>query len=245
MSEDGASKEIFLDEIEIDVTQSRPTILPGPEHGTVIEIRDLNGAWAWRMIKHLSRDVSHLTDPVTRIAHHEAENRLEIAIYCNGEPQTAVEADSVETLKALIEDKAVLKIRGRFDSVKDVWYFRTGIDGSEREIGLGDAQVTGLWVWRRRFGRARAGGTHQLALPVASQRAVGVEDRTDRKTGGFSCGSFAFHFHIFDFSRGIDGRYSLKQVEKNLIKGHRIYLYRTECGCIPTAIPMTTGSPLT
>ena len=237
LSEDGASKEIFLDEIEIDFTQSRPTILPGPEHGTVIEIRDLNGAWGWRMIKHLSRDVSHLTDPVTRIAHHEAENRLEIAIYCNGAPQTAVEADSVETLKALIEDKAVLKIRGRFDSVKDVWYFRTGSDGTEREIGLGDAQVTGLWVWRRRFGRARAGATQQLALPVASQPAVGVEDRADRKTGGFACGSFAFHFHIFDFSRGIDGRYSLKQVEKNLIKGHRIYLYRDGVRVYPYGDP--------
>ena len=238
LSEDGASKEIFLDEIEIDVTQSRPTILPGPEHGTVIEIRDLNGAWAWRMIKHSSRDVSHLTDPVTRIAHHEAENRLEIAIYCNGEPQTAVEADSVETLKALIEDKAVLKIRGRFDSVKDVWYFRTGIDGTEREIGLGgcaghrpvgmaeEISVEHAPV-RRTSWPFRSPASALLALRIAPTARL-----ADSPAG------VLHSISTFSISLGASmGRYSLKQVEKNLIKGHRIYLYRDGVRVYPYGDP--------
>ena len=43
---------------------------------------------------------------------------------------------------------------------------------------------------------------------------------------GFVCGDFAFHFYVFDFSRGIGGRHELNQKEKNRLKEHRIYLYR-------------------
>ena len=46
------------------------------------------------------------------------------------------------------------------------------------------------------------------------------------KSREYLCGDFSFQFHIFDFSRGIEGRYVLHQSEKNLLKEHRIYLYR-------------------
>ena len=50
-------------------------------------------------------------------------------------------------------------------------------------------------------------------------------------------GIFAFQFYIFDFSRGIDGRYALTQVEKNLLKDHRIYLYRDDMRVYPYGDP--------
>ena len=213
VSENNQRKEIFLDQIKIDCLQSEPKILTGPEHGTVIEIKDLKGVWNDDIIEHLCRDVSNLTDPVSRITRRTTPNHFEIAISCNGEPRS-VEAGSMETLKSLIEDKSVLNIQGRFHSRKNTFFFKTEV--GKEEISLQDAKITGLWVWRQRFGKA------------------GAEAEVKRK---YSCGNFAFQFYIFDFSRGIDGRHALLQAEKNLLKNHRIYLYRDDMRVYPYGDP--------
>ena len=118
----------------------------------------------------------------------------------------------METLKSLIEDKPVLNIHGTFHSGKNTFSFETRT--AENEISLQDSKITGLWVWRQRFGRA------------------GVA--ADQK---YACGRFEFQFHIFDFSRGIDGRHVLTQPEKNLLKEHRIYLYRDGMRVYPYGDP--------
>lgn len=213
VSENGRPKEIFLDQIGVTYQQSAPIKLPGSEHGTVIEIQNLKGVWNDKIVTQLCRDVSNLTDPVSRITRRKTSKRLEIAIYCNG-VRRSVEADRVESLKALIEDKPVLKIQGRFHSPRMVFSFKTEGDGEE--ISLEDAKIKGLWVWRERFGRSRDS-------TAADQ--------------GYACGSFAFHFYIFDFSRRIDGKHALTQAEKNLLKDHRIYLYRDDMRVYPYGDP--------
>ena len=213
VSENDKQKEIFLDQIKIDCFQSHPEKLPGAKHGTVIEIKNLKGIWNNRIIGQLCRDVSNLTDPVSRITHSKATDRFEVAIFCNGESRS-VEADRMETLKSLIEDKPVLNIRGRFQSKENSFLFKT--DADNKKIGLEDAKIKGLWIWRQRFGKA------------------GVRTPAEQK---YRCGNFAFQFYIFDFSRGIDGRHALNQVEKNLLKAHRIYLYRDGMRVYPYGDP--------
>ena len=211
--ENGKEKEIFLDEIKIDCSQSKPEKLPGVKHGTVIEIQNLKGVWNNSIIKQLCRDVSNLTDPVSRITHRKAADRFEVAIFCNGE-RRSVESDSTETLKALIEDKSVLNIQGRFQSEENAFLFKTNADNEK--IGLEDAKIKGLWIWQQRFGKA------------------GVRIAAAQK---YKCGDFAFQFYIFDFSRGIDGRYALRQNEKDPLKDHRIYLYRDGVRVYPYGDP--------
>ena len=217
VSENGQSKEIFLDQIKIDCSHSTPTKLPGSEHGTVIEIQNLKGVWNDGIIKKLCRDVSNLTDPVSRITGRKDSKRFEIAIFCNGEPRS-VEADRVETLKSLIEDKPVLNIQGRFHSRKNAFIFNTG--DSKNEISLQDAKITGLWIWRGKW-------SQHLGKPNA-------EAVSEQK---YECGDFEFQFYIFDFSRGIDGKHALIQVEKDLLKEHRIYLYRDDMRVYPYGDP--------
>ena len=221
VSKDGEEKEIFLDEIRIDCSQSRPVKFPGLEHGTLIEIRDLKGVWDDDIIKQLCRDASNLTDPVSRLTRRKSSNGFEIAISCNGRDQL-VEAKNVETLKALIENKAVLKLRGDFLSQGNAFSFEVNEDKSE--IGMTDAKIMALWVWRKRFKKAAA----QMALPFSSQSNGGT---------GYACGDFRFRFYVFDFSRGIDGRYTLIQYEKDLLKDHRIYLYRDGVRVYPYGDP--------
>ena len=213
VSEDKRRRDIFLDEIKINCSQSEPAKFSGESHGTVIEIQDLKGVWSNEIIKKLCRDVSNLTDPVSKITGRKTSDPFEIGIFCNGKARS-VEAESTETLKSLIEDKSVLNIEGCFDSGKEAFLFRTNTD--KEEISLQDAKIMGLWVWRERFDKARTG----------------------RSSGqNYKCGSFTYHFYIFDFSRRIDGRYGLTQPEKNLLKQHRIYLYRDDMRVYPYGDP--------
>ena len=227
VSEDGQQKEIFLDEIQIDCSRSKPVRLPGATHGTVIEIEDLKGVWNDEVIRRLSGDVSNLTDPVSRITRRKAADRFEVAIVCNGE-RRSVEASSTETLKSLIEDKAVLNIHGGFQSRRNAFSFTT--EAGEDEISLRDAKITGLWVWRKRFGAVRVGASaKQMPIPFPRQ--------PDADACEYTCGDFAFQFYVFDFARGLDGRHALTQPEKDLLKGHRIYLYRDAMRVYPYGDP--------
>lgn len=220
VSERGKRREVFLDEITVEMTQSEPALLRGREHGTNIEIEHLNGSWGWALIDRLCRDVSDLTDPVSRITEHEAANRMDVAVFCNGSRHKAVEAASAETLKALIEDKAVFKIHGRFDCQRQLYSYQIGPGDAAVELALDEPKIAGLWVWRQRFGRPKKAKAAQLPLPIP-----------------FACGNFGFHFHIFDFSRGMAGKHALTQAAKNLIKGHRVYLYRDGVRVYPYGDP--------
>ena len=116
VSADGDRQTVFLDQIRADVSQAEPDALAEVEHGTVIVIRNLKGRWRKPAITRLCRDVLALTDPISRITGREPPSPLEIVVYFNGHRQVVVEEQGAERLRGLIEEKAVLNLRGRFDS---------------------------------------------------------------------------------------------------------------------------------
>lgn len=208
-------REIFLDEIGVDCYQSAPDRFPGSEHGCEIEIRDLRGGWTEDILEMLCRDFANLTDPVSRITRSSNEtDRFDVSVLYNG-VRRSIENEHTEQLKSLIEDKSVLDIYGKFDCNKAQFFFNAQA-GSD-SIDMMDSKIRGLWVWRQRFGRVT----------------------TDRNGASqkYTCGDFSFHFYIFDFARGIHGRHSLIQKEKNLLKSHRIYLYRDSVRVYPYGDP--------
>ena len=222
IEEDGHMKEIFLDEIKIDCWQSTPEKLPGADgHGTVIEVRNLKGDWNDNIVTQLCRDVSNLTDPVSRLTRRETSDRFDVVILCNGEPRSVVREDT-ESLKALIEDKAVLGILGQFRSSESCFSFR--IDDTPTEVRLTEPKIKGLWVWRQRYRTAQGNTQGQIAMFVPPESE-------------YKCGDFAFQFFVFDFARGIDGRYMLTQAEKDRLKEHRVYLYRDDMRVYPYGDP--------
>ena len=215
VEEAGEEKEIFLDEVQVDWDERRPQTLPGDARGTVIEMEALKGAWNERLIELLCRDVANLTDPVSRLTRKDAADSFEIGIVCNGERRT-VAHDEEETLKSLIEDKPVLSITGRFLSEDCVFQFDAG--SGDEQVSLYDEAVKGLWIWRNRY------------------RSKEARTRAGKKQK-YHCGDFAFQFYIFDFARGIEGRYLLTQDDKNRLKNHRIYLYRDGVRVYPYGDP--------
>ena len=221
--QDAEETDIFLDQIKVRFLSTTPTALRGNEHGTVLEIDNLKGNWDDDTIERLCRDVSNLTDPVSRISGSSAAKDFKIEINCNGALRQ-IDTDYMELLKVLIEDKAVLKIQGRFRSTDNTFAFQT--EGQKNELCLQDTKITGLWVWRQRFGKARGPVESQIPIPFPHDASI-----------SYTCGDFSFQFYIFDFSRGIDGRYALAQTEKNRLKEHRIYLYRDDVRVYPYGDP--------
>ena len=213
--EDGKEKEIFLDEVEIAWTERDVETFPGNACGTVIEMEALKGTWNERLVDAFCRDIANLTDPVSRLTRKTVADTFEIRVICNGERRIVAD-DQEETLKSLIEDKPVLSIQGRF--VSEGCLFRFDAGGGEKEVSLYSEQVTGLWIWRQRY--------------------IEMEERRRAlKLQTYQCGDFHFQFYIFDFARGIEGRYLLTQQEKNLLKEHRIYLYRDGVRVYPYGDP--------
>ena len=83
----------FLDEIKIDCRRSEPVKLPGVMHGTVIEIEQLKGAWSESIIERLCRDISNLTDPVSRVTGRTTSDHFAVSIVCNGRSRSVEAAD--------------------------------------------------------------------------------------------------------------------------------------------------------
>lgn len=209
-SEENQEKEIFLDDIQAAYQEYGPPEIIRHEHGTLIEIRQIKGNWGNGLINRLCKDISSLTDPISRITGQEATGNFEISIICNGEVRP-IEDENVEILKGLIENKPVLKIQGEFDAQENIFLYSQGQDTEKNKINLEDSKIKGLWVWKQKFG--------------------------NKKNRQYECGGFKFNFYIFDFSRGISGKHELSQTQKDIIKKHRIYLYRDGVRVYPYGDP--------
>ena len=215
VSEGGKEKNIFLDEIQADYQQHNPAHVIEHDQGTLIKISKIKDNWSKNSIQSLCRDISSLTDPISRITKSETPDSFQIFIVSNGKPEP-VEYQNTEILRGLIENKPVLKIQGEFNSKKDAFFLTEGEDkNSKVEINLNDPKIKGLWIWRKRFGNKGS----------------------DEEKKNYDCGNFGFHFYIFDFSRNISGKYELNQSQKNILKEHRIYLYRDGVRVYPYGDP--------
>ena len=212
--EGGKEKEVFLDDIQADYQQREPAEVIKNDHGTLIEISQIKGNWRDTLIRDLCKDISSLTDPLSRVTGRTATDNFRISIVCNGEARP-VEDENAEVLKGLIENKSVLKIQGEFNAQKKAFSYLEDEDKNRKvEIKLDDSKITGLWIWKQRFG-----------------------NRQDGKSRNYQCGNFKFHFYIFDFFRGISSKYELSQSQKNILKNHRVYLYRDEIRVYPYGDP--------
>ena len=214
--ENKKEKEIYLDALKAEFFKQTPLkIIKKPilattknrdEYGTLIEIRHLKGKWGEPAIYGVRNDVSSLVDPISKIARGKKTDNFQISIVCNGKT-VSIENKNAEDLKGLVENNAVLKMVGKFDSTKNIFCFSEDEKSNQSTISLKNPNIKGLWVWKQNF--------------------------KDKKDDEYECGSFKFHFYIFDFSRGLSSRYSLSPAQKKLLREHRIYLYRDRVRVYP------------
>lgn len=212
---------LFLEDLELELSEIVPakTIVERDiemglrsirrlPHGTMIEISPPAGIWSQDKVEKVFQDLSRLQSIFSDMddsAPADAEPRdFEVFIYRN-EEYVPLGQEQRSEFERLLRESSVLKVEGRYD--EQLSSFELKLDGKEVSLPLRDAPVSGLKVFRE----------------YLAKRGIAKEDVAELKT---ECGSFGFSFFVFDFAADAKGVHKLDKDEKDLLKKHRIYLYR-------------------
>ena len=228
LTENGEKKDLFIDDINISVTERLPISLIDRKvtvnntvfdkdnaHGTIIEISELNSDWSLDKIEEVNNESQKLESIFEKISKKENNDRIEIGFECNN-IRLNYSKETVDELSKLIKYSAVIKITGGSYSERN-HCFKYKINDVPYILPLEDSQISGLKYFKDHFAETDIFG--------------GTEIRQSE------CGDFKFNFFIFDFAADKESNYYLDKKEKELVKEHRIYLYRDHIRVAPYGDP--------
>ncbi len=234
LTENGKETELFIDELNIEVNTKKPAIIVDKKinvshhvfnrgnHGTRIEITGLKGKWNDNKIKNIYNNISKLESIFDKIFKKNKKNDFIIGVYVNGE-RYSLKEDYITKLSGLFDTKAVFNISdGKYNSIKKEFTFLE--NGIPKSLKIDIPNFKKNRVFRERF----------CILEEAE------ENRPAKCMGRFKtpeCGDFSFNFIIFDFSKNAPVKYLLDNDDRQLIKQHRIYLYRDGIRVFPYGDP--------
>lgn len=228
LTENHKAKSLFLDALRVDVTKRTPCVfinrkvdlgiasVKAPQWGTRIVLHDLKSKWTKSLVEDVGTDVAYLQPifdiPKARKNYTDPKEGFSVSFYVDGERE-AIQETYIGDLRTLLDNSSVLRITdGRFNASTLSFTFRQ--DGRLLPpIKISDSIFKGLYLWKRRF-----------------KASDGLNWRP-------TCGSFNFQFYIFDFSAAAADKYALDKRQKDIIKRHRIYLYRDKIRVYPYGDP--------
>lgn len=229
LTENGETKQLFIDNISIPVSEQKPIVLVDRKvvvnnsvfnhrnnHGTVIEISNLKGEWSFDKIKKVNAESQKLESIFEKIfSEKKKEDQIEVGFECNGQ-RLLYSDETINELASLLKSSAVLKItEGLY--LENEQKFTYKLNDIPYVLLLTDSQISGLTFFKERFARLNLFGETEI-----------------RKS---TCGNFKFNFFVFDFAADRESNYSLDKKEKELVKEHRIYLYRDHIRVAPYGDP--------
>lgn len=212
--------DTFLDDLRVKVKKRRPEVfvqgrtvnigkcsIDAPEYGTQISLSNLKSIWTESRIDEVGHDIAYLqpvfSPPLENVVSYDDPAKgFHVSFYRDG-VELNIEGEYLKDLRTLLEESSVVRVtNGRYDADrKEFSYCQDG--RMNKVLPLNDERIKGTYLWKRR---------------------VGKDGALDAWTP--SCGSFGFQFYIFDFSSNSEGKYALDKKNKEIIKRHRIYLYR-------------------
>lgn len=218
LTENGKPKELFIDNIVINSESRIPEIIVDRtivvnhksysnenNKGTKIEISDLKGDWTRTKFEKISEETQKLESIFDKIFGKESNDTFEIGFELNGERLTESD-ENISKLSNLLNNNTVFNINaGKYNEKER--YFEYKINNIPKKIYLSDSSISGLRVYKDYF-----------------LKGVDLFGNNEHKRS--TCGDFSFNFFIFDFNADRDSKFFLDKTEKELIRSHRIYLYR-------------------
>lgn len=199
--------------------------------GTRLTISNLNGSWNSKKIKEVYFDIAALQSISPIINGWTQNSKLEdfnkgareftVHFYRDGiETSQKKEYESNLTqLLNIIKDKTFLEIKdGSFDDKER--RFSYTINNITKSIKVTDKAVKNLNVYKRYF----------------------VEERKNFEDDILECGPFSFEFYIFlldpkAYNKIDSEKYKVSTQERDILKKHRIYLYRDGIRVYPYGDP--------
>ena len=212
----------FLDELTATLSEGQPALFNGrggSAHGTRLEISHLKAKkWTQRLFEEISSDISHLRPIFSLATEHLVSDKddFSVSFKRNGKEIGTESESEIAILRGLLNDKAVLKVeKGAYDADHNVFSFTlSGYRQSEVEKQIPFEDL-------RKYSRVRFS-----KKPPYNNGSRFPE-----------CGSFHFAFYAFDLRVDRDdvetSRYFLKPEDVQIVKEHRIYLYRDNMRVFP------------
>ncbi|MDR3286092.1 MAG: ATP-binding protein [Prevotellaceae bacterium] len=221
----GKEKELFIDDISINVTVQTPTQITNRnvvvnskkfenenEQGTKIEISSIKGEWSKAKIEGVDKESKKLQSIFDKIFKKQSTDNFEIGFEINKE-RVNISDKTIDQLSNLLNYSAVLKITdGKYNQKEH--YFEFKQNGIPIKLNLTDPVISGLTVFKNYTFNTDLFGNSET-----------------------NCGNFNFNFFVFDFIAKKETRYYLDSKEKEIIKDHRIYLYRDKIRVAPYGDP--------
>lgn len=212
---------MFLDDLRLQFDEVSPAktivqkqidlggrIVSRRAQGTRIEISPPVGAWTRGKVEKVYEDLSRLQEVFIEVADHAdakvAADEFSVFIY-RDKTYEPLGSDLRQKLQVLLEDQTVFGIHGRYAEEQAAFVFE--INGQQKALQLKDPELCGMTIFREYLDRRGLEPDQADALQT-------------------KCGSFGFSFYVFDFSNDAKGKLVLDKEDKDLIKNHRIYLYR-------------------
>ena len=224
LKENGKEKELYLDQLSVDLQENTPTHFhkrevvvnnkefTDNEHGTVIVISDLKGSWDCDKIEKVNKESQKLESVFDKIFKRTIKYPFSIGFNMNGEDMPYIDP-KVDKLATLLKEYSVLRItKGKYNHNR--LQFEYELNGNPYVLSLKDPLLTALTPFKERF----MANKDMFENPV-----LRVPE----------CGSFSFNFFVFDFAADKESVYYLDKAEKDIVKEHRIYLYRDKIRVSP------------
>jgi len=231
-------KEIFLDEIKIDYAECKAgsyesNLLINKKHGTSIIVDSLKGKWSPAKIK-------DFIDGMIRFSPFELDDQkivknkdFNISILVNRK-KLDYQSEELNKIKDIVFHKSLYKIKGNY-SEKDK---KITFSAEEANVKLDDNAI---------FLDPDAAINHHPTQHFQKLRIYSDKKSTKDKHKQIisffengkttECGDFSFSFYIFDFVATQHEPFGLTPKEKDIIREHRVFLYRDGIRVQPYGAP--------
>lgn len=225
----GKSSEIFLDEIEIqysscDVSNFDPaSVLYRFNQGTIIRIEQLKGEWDSDKIKNLSEDMLRFS-PFEINENNVIKNQDFLThIFINNE-EDDYQKNALIRIEDIIYNKALYKVNGKYEEQNkriSFTYNEANDKTNKIVIYLSDDAP-------------EERNTIDFKGISFYDKNVSQYFKGDNTT---SCGNFNYEFYIFDFDANQNDFFGLSKEDKEIVRSHRIFLYRDNVRVQPYGAP--------
>lgn len=223
------SKEIFLDQIVINYETVSIDDLPikslikVKDQGTIIEIEGLKGNWGEEKLNQLKKDMIRFT-PFEVDEEKIVENMdFSVDIFINNQ-LIDYKTTILKDIKDIVYHKALYKIRGEYNEYNKVISF-------VYEEGENTAKNIILYLDCKNSPNRQTTDFKGLKI---YRDDISKFYKNDNNT---ECGDFKFQFYIFNFSANQHDPYGLNDTEKEIIRDHRVFLYRDNIRVQPYGAP--------
>jgi signal transduction histidine kinase len=242
-------KDIFLDEIIVTYERLRIDDFSGnlfvqKGKGTTIIIDKLKGQWNSIKINDFEKGLLRF-NPFELDGNNDSivkNSDFSIDTYIN-DVNRNYQSDELSKLKDIIFHKALYKIKGNYDETNKKLSFSYSEAGSSLQNI--DIHLTPGIAEHLKLSSVAVRATQDFqALPIYREDTRKDPSKRRQRLIDFysngnntECGDFEFNFYIFDFKANPKDPLGLPSSEKDIIRDHRVFLYRDDVRVQPYGAP--------